>query len=94
MENTRHPPTPRRPPILSVVIRGVEPTITDEETEQELLTEGHIITKCLRIKTTSGTKSYMIRVLTNNQDTINELLYLFTEDDIRLSFLTHRLLYL
>jgi len=60
--------------MLSKVIRGVDPTITDEEAEQELKTEGYNITKCIRIKTKTGLPSYMIRVLTNHQENMNDLL--------------------
>ena len=59
---------------MSVVVRGVKPTISDEEVEAELKQEGHIITKCIRIKTKTGGPTYMIRVLTTNQETIDELL--------------------
>ena len=69
------PQPPRRQPMLSVVIRGVDPEITDTEAEQELQLEGHTITKCIRIKTKLGTPSYMIRVLTTHQATIDDLLH-------------------
>jgi len=64
-------PPPRRSPILSVVIRGVAPDISDSEAEQELRLEGHTLTKCIRIKTQQGTSSYMVRILTNHQSPIN-----------------------
>jgi len=67
-------PPPHRPPMLSVVIRGVDPQITDTEAETELTAEGHNIAKCLRIKTQQGEPSYMIRVLTTDQATIDDLL--------------------
>lgn len=70
----KQPPPPRRQPTLSVVIRGVEPTITDSEVESELKLEGFSIIKCIRIKTKTGEASYMVRVLTNHQETIDDLL--------------------
>jgi len=60
--------------MLSVVIRGVEPDVTDSEAETELNSEGHTITKCLRIKTKDGNSRYMIRVLTPHQPTTHTLL--------------------
>ena len=60
--------------MLSVVIRGVDLDVTDTEAEQELQTEGHTIHKCIRIKTKEGMPSYMVRVLTPHQPTINSLL--------------------
>jgi hypothetical protein len=73
-KSPRQPQPSRRTPTLSVVIRGIEPDITDAEAEAELKQEGHTISKCLRIKTKTGGPTYMIRVLTPNQDTIDELL--------------------
>jgi len=70
----RMQPPPRRAPQLSVVIRGVDPDTTDEDVETELQAEGHTITKCLRIKTQEGRNSYMVRVLTTDQQTIDSLL--------------------
>jgi len=70
----KQPPPPRRQPTLSVVIRGVEPTITDSEVESELKLEGYSIIKCIRIKTRTGEASFMVRVLTNHQETIDDLL--------------------
>lgn len=70
----RQPPPPRKLPTLSVVIRGVDLDITDQEAEEELQLEGHTIVKCIRIKTSLGTPSYMVRVLTHHQQTINDLL--------------------
>jgi hypothetical protein len=70
----RQPPPARKAPTLSVVIRGIEPIISDEEAELELKHEGHSITKCIRIKTRQGEPTYMIRVLTTNQETIDDLL--------------------
>ena len=71
---TRLPPPPRKSPTLSVVIRGAEPFLTDEEVESELKLEGHNIIKCIRIKNKQGGPTYMIRVLTDRQDTIDDLL--------------------
>jgi len=71
---SKQPPPPRKQPTLSVVIRGVEPTVTDTEAETELKQEGHTIMKCLRIKSRTGEATYMIRVLTNHQETIDDLL--------------------
>ena len=67
-------PPPRNTPSLSVVIRGVDLDISDDEAEAELKAEGHTITKCLRIKNKEGGPTYMIRVLTGKQDTIDDLL--------------------
>jgi len=60
--------------MVSVVIRGVPPCTSVEEVEAVLRTEGHTISKCLRIITEHGTPSYIIRVLTSHQLTIDELL--------------------
>lgn len=70
----RQPPPPRKSPTLSVVIRGADPILTDEEVETELKHEGHSIIRCIRIKNRTGGATYMIRVLTNNQETIDDLL--------------------
>lgn len=70
----KQPPPPRKPPTLSVVVRGVDPTLTDEEIETELKHEGHSIHKCLRIKAKTGQATYMVRVLTPDQETIDDLL--------------------
>jgi len=40
-KRNKQPPPPRRTPTLSVVVRGVEPTVTDNEPESELKNEGH-----------------------------------------------------
>lgn len=66
-------PPPRKPPALSVVIRGVQPILSNEEIESELREEGHNIIKCLRIMCNAG-PTYLVRVLTNSQETINTLL--------------------
>jgi len=63
----------RRPPSLSVVIRGVLLTIHTDDIESELREEGHTITKCIRIMCNAG-PTYLVQVLTNSQDTINPLL--------------------
>jgi hypothetical protein len=70
----KQPPAPRREPMLSVVIRGVPLDYSDDEVEEELRVEGHNIGKCLRIRTKEGGLSYMVRVLTNCKDTIDQLL--------------------
>jgi len=70
----KHQPPPRRPPILSVVIQGVNSELSDDEIQQELQTEGHIISKCIRIKTKTGTPSYMVCILTSHSQTIKDLL--------------------
>jgi len=49
--------------------------ITDTEAENELKLEGQIIIKCIRIKTQEDTTSYMVRVLTNYQQTKPGLTY-------------------
>ena len=74
-KSNKQPPPPRKQPTLSVVIRGVDPTYSDEEVETELKAEGHTIVKCIRIKNKTGGSTYMIRVLTNHQETIDDLLY-------------------
>ena len=73
-KSIRQPPPPRKFPTLSVVIRGVELDITDTEAEEELKLEGYSIQKCLRIKSKQGSITYMVRVLTNSQETIDDLL--------------------
>jgi len=49
-KSNKQPPPPRKQPTLSVVIRGVDITYTDDEVETELKAEGYSIVKCLRIK--------------------------------------------
>lgn len=44
------PLPPRRPLMRTVVIRGVDPDITDSEVVIELQLEERTITNCLRIK--------------------------------------------
>jgi len=41
-------------PTLSVVIRGVDITYSDEEVETELKAEEYSIAKCIRIKNKTG----------------------------------------
>jgi len=74
-KQTRQPPPPRKTPTLSVVIRGIDPSVPDNEIETELKEEGHSIHKCLRIKNKTGGPTYMVRVLTTNQETIDDLLH-------------------
>lgn len=69
--STRTIKPPRKEPMLSVVVRGVDLTDTEAETE---LKAGHFTTKCLRIKTQQEIANYMIRVLTLHQQTIDNLL--------------------
>jgi len=56
---------------------------TDEEIEAELKQEGLSIQKCIRIKAKTGQETYMIRVLTSHQETIDDLLmndaYIYTK---------------
>lgn len=72
-KRVKQPQPPRKLPSLSVVIRGVLPTISNEEIEAELREEGHSITRCIRIMCNAG-PTYIVRVLTNSHDTINALL--------------------
>jgi len=68
--------------MLSVVIRGLDPQITETEAEKELTAERHNVAKIkssnqnqnLQIKTQQGKPSYMIRVLTTHQATVDDLL--------------------
>ena len=69
----KQPPPPRKAPLLSVVIRGIDPILTDEEILDELRLEGHSLEKCIRIRNATG-PTFMVRVLTDSQDTINDLL--------------------
>ena len=71
----KQPPVPRKSPLLSVVIYGVEPTWTDEEITDELRQQEYDITKVIRIKCQSG-PTYLVRILTQSQETINDLLTL------------------
>ena len=70
----KQPPPPRKPPALSVVIRGVDPALPDTEIESELKLEGHNIIKAIRIRNDAG-PTFMVRVLTNDQLTIDDLLH-------------------
>ena len=72
---TKQPPPPRKSPLLSVVICGVDPSWTDEEIADELRQEEYEFTKIIRIKCQSG-PTYLVRVLTQSQETINDLLTL------------------
>ena len=66
-------PPPRKQPMLSVVIRGVELDLTADDIEGELREEGHNIHKCIRIKGDHG-PTFMVRVLSTDHTAINQLL--------------------
>jgi len=53
-QRIKQTPPPRKPPLLSVVICGVDPTWSEEEIAEELRQEEYEITKVLRIKCQSG----------------------------------------
>jgi len=57
------------------VIRGVDPTWTEEEITDELRQEAYEFTRIIRIKCNAG-PTYLVRVLTTSQETINDLLTL------------------
>ena len=69
----KQPPPPRKPPTLSVVIKGVPFDYTDEEITDELRYEGFEIKRCIRILCSTG-RTYLVRVLSDSQDTIDDLL--------------------
>lgn len=69
----RVPPPPRKPPMLSVVIKGVDPTWAEEEIYNELHSEGAPVEKCLRILCKDG-PTYLVRILTPDQQLIDLLL--------------------
>ena len=71
--NFKETPPPRRPPTLSVVIRGVDPSLTDDEIASELEEEGYSFRKCIRIRNNVG-PTYLVRILTDSQTTIDDLL--------------------
>lgn len=67
------PLPPRASPMLSAVIRGVDPSLTDVDIQTELQAEGLDIKRTLRIKNASG-PTYMVRILTDSSDTIDQAL--------------------
>jgi len=69
----KQPPPPRKTPTLSVVIKGVTPDYTDEEITDELRYEGFEIKRCIRIRCSTG-PTYLVRILSDSQDTIDDLL--------------------
>lgn len=69
----KSPLPPRTSPMFSAVIRGIDPSLTDDEILTELQAEGFNIKRAIRIKNASG-PTYMIRILTDCRDTIDQAL--------------------
>lgn len=66
-------PPPRRSPTLSVVLKGVPLTYTDDEILDELRFECYEVKRVIRIMCKEG-PTYLVRVLSDSKETIDDLL--------------------